>query len=1021
MVWLLLMNQILQMRGMEIRDELRPSYGVKYDHIGKIVQGLNRYNLIVGVELPERWKDLKQVGTQLPKAFGDWCGKIENDTLARQVCFQLIPLIQEYKLQERIYQEKISQRLEYDLVAILPDADDRNHLDKAIKTHPDKNEYHFQVNEQDPYNWQYESDMQMPTDGNNRAYHKDLLHRTNARIDETHRRINNTQKKLDKTAVDVHNLENFFVNMEEEYRADQERERQRMLAERRAREEYERSERITDSILRNQSFGRKKRNLSEDEIGIESTTTTQISTTTPRIEIRNETLKAKFKEVTMSIMDEDNMTHSPDEDLVRPSAIPVQYVDRRPLQVRAQETREYLVNIFIQWKNNKWILYPNSTHMFPDIKFRRNIEKKLKGAETIECARNLEWFRLYTVTLIDRWKKTGEVDYLDVDNLEEEMRKVNKTCEIHIDREVKIVFLKILDLYTNEIDKDPETRRIIHSVAEHKQERLGFSVRAILRELEVEENRRNLTVEELMDRFNLTMEDLNHSRILVEGIKEKLMEKFVLWQLYNWIADANKLDFFPRKYYIDRINTTLRGAQNRKCAKLVDYFRVNIIAILRVWEEMLPVTRTRIDLMNSMTNHIKIECKEEIAHQVLIVREYMMYFHSQLSFQVGRRVNFIRHRRSATSIQKDNNRDKREITIRNDEAREFINRYRIALAAKEYLRGKYQEWQRRKIIAFVISPRLQPFVFYLREIRDKVQGAETVPCAIRMDKFKIVGWNLVRKLMRRRLAIIDELTDYRQEIAQISEVCNPRIFGLALKVYEYVIDRCKEVDIQLFPEERGRPRDNPFRQERRQKRGVVALAATAAKTGIQKGIGYGAKLIMSKITTENIAGLVIDGIGSFVNWNKDKAIKDGIALISQRQEELKGKVVKMNNNLLSVARTTSTAIVDVWENLVKQNAVISAITERMKIAQRVFLSEAQVLSDHDHALRILAWCFGTLETLLRHNLDNYEHLYDKAEILFNALDGLSSGRLNHHVISASQLTSYLKHIEEVILKRTSRL
>ena len=33
---------------------------------------------------------------------------------------------------------------------------------------------------------------------------------------------------------------------------------------------------------------------------------------------------------------------------------------------------------------------------------------------------------------------------------------------------------------------------------------------------------------------------------------------------------------------------------------------------------------------------------------------------------------------------------------------------------------------------------------------------------------------------------------------------------------------------------------------------------------------------------------------------------------------------------------------------------------------------------------------------------------------FNALDLLSMGRLNHHIVSASDLTSYLKHVEEVI-------
>ena len=52
--------------------------------------------------------------------------------------------------------------------------------------------------------------------------------------------------------------------------------------------------------------------------------------------------------------------------------------------------------------------------------------------------------------------------------------------------------------------------------------------------------------------------------------------------------------------------------------------------------------------------------------------------------------------------------------------------------------------------------------------------------------------------------------------------------------------------------------------------------------------------------------------------------------------------------------------------------------------------------------------------MLQRNLDNYDNLENKAEILFNALDSLSTARLSHHAILASDLTTYLKHVEEVV-------
>ena len=69
--------------------------------------------------------------------------------------------------------------------------------------------------------------------------------------------------------------------------------------------------------------------------------------------------------------------------------------------------------------------------------------------------------------------------------------------------------------------------------------------------------------------------------------------------------------------------------------------------------------------------------------------------------------------------------------------------------------------------------------------------------------------------------------------------------------------------------------------------------------------------VVEKITLENLAGLVVDGIGSFINWQKDKAIKKGIETLQVRQEELKGKIIRVSNDLLLVARTTAEAIKDV--------------------------------------------------------------------------------------------------------------
>ena len=40
-------------RGMATGDEIRTGYGTKFSQVGKMIQGLNRYDLVIGIELPE--------------------------------------------------------------------------------------------------------------------------------------------------------------------------------------------------------------------------------------------------------------------------------------------------------------------------------------------------------------------------------------------------------------------------------------------------------------------------------------------------------------------------------------------------------------------------------------------------------------------------------------------------------------------------------------------------------------------------------------------------------------------------------------------------------------------------------------------------------------------------------------------------------------------------------------------------------------------------------------------------------
>ena len=300
---------------------------------------------------------------------------------------------------------------------------------------------------------------------------------------------------------------------------------------------------------------------------------------------------------------------------------------------------------------------------------------------------------------------------------------------------------------------------------------------------------------------------------------------------------------------------------------------------------------------------------------------------------------------------------------------------------------EFHHWQSRKWIISVSEDLDIDHVKWTEIVRSKLPRTINEECAKSIEMHK----QLIKQI----------INDW--ETGRVRGRLNaPKIKRLHNMTVGYCFRNVKTALVQIRRQTRNyldRKLTELARQHSRSKCNVITKVATK---------------VVEKITLENLAGLVVDGIGSFINWQKDKAIKKGIETLQVRQEELKGKIIRVSNDLLSVARTTAEAIKDVWVKLIKQNAKISALAKEFNQMKTMYLEHDERLQDHEHSLRILAWGFGTLQTLLQRNLDHYDALESKAEILLNALDSLSMGRLNHHIVSASDLTSYLKHVEEVI-------
>ena len=98
------------------KSEIRFGYGLLFEHRGQLCHGLNKYHILVGVEMPKF--TFTQYSYQPEQHLN--CGHFINMTVLHNVCYSLVPLCINYRTKDLQYQNEISQILESDLPAIMP-------------------------------------------------------------------------------------------------------------------------------------------------------------------------------------------------------------------------------------------------------------------------------------------------------------------------------------------------------------------------------------------------------------------------------------------------------------------------------------------------------------------------------------------------------------------------------------------------------------------------------------------------------------------------------------------------------------------------------------------------------------------------------------------------------------------------------------------------------------------------------------------------------------------------------------
>ena len=176
----------------------------------------------------------------------------------------MILVREEYKYHEGEYLKRIMKRLEYDLVAILPDLDKRNDMDKATKVRK-LGDYHFPIKNQKFYEWEYKNRMKVPKPPE----------------EEKPSIKEHVEEAVDEELGKVYHL---IRSLKRQIQTDELQRQARARSVNQARREEQRVRDVRGETFWNSQFnGRRKRNVSDDIV--ETTLSTTKSTTSVKTSI----------------------------------------------------------------------------------------------------------------------------------------------------------------------------------------------------------------------------------------------------------------------------------------------------------------------------------------------------------------------------------------------------------------------------------------------------------------------------------------------------------------------------------------------------------------------------------------------------------------------------------------------------------------------------------------------------------------------------------------------------------------
>ena len=166
-----------------------------------------------------------------------------------------------------------------------------------------------------------------------------------------------------------------------------------------------------------------------------------------------------------------------------------------------------------------------------------------------------------------------------------------------------------------------------------------------------------------------------------------------------------------------------------------------------------------------------------------------------------------------------------------------------------------------------------------------------------------------------------------------------------------------------------------------------------------------------------IADLISLGIQGFTAFNTNRNVnqlKKGMRRLFEGQHRLEKKVVKLENDMISLAHITMKGLKHLQNELIRQGRHIKNITARVKRMEYEVDHMKTFIADNTNAIRFLSNLLGILLSDLNKYLMLYESILSELDHFLDELDNLSNNQLSHSVIPPKEMSDLIAHVNGVL-------